>query len=78
VFLVDVSGHTMSSFNNPHHFFLFAMKNGKKKLAYGTTAQDAYENLKLRLTPKEMELIIQEQYVRFPQRELQKHVHELG
>ena len=54
------------------------MKNGKKKLAYGTTAQDAYENLKLRLTPKEMELIIKEQYVRFPQRELQKHVHELG
>ena len=40
--------------------------------------EDAYENLKLRLTPKEMELIIKEQYVRFPQRELQKHVHELG
>lgn len=54
------------------------MKNGKKKLAYGTTAQDAYENLKLRLTPKEMELIIKEQYEHFPQRELQKHVHKLG
>ncbi|MBI5301453.1 MAG: hypothetical protein HY868_04895 [Chloroflexi bacterium] len=68
----------MSSFNNPHHFFLFAMKNGKKKLAYGTTAEDAFENLKLRLTPKEIEQIMPEQYVQFPQRELQKHVHELG
>ncbi len=68
----------MSSFNNPHHFFLFAMKNGKKKLAYGTTAEDAYNNLQLRLTPKEMELIIKDQCLRFPQRELQKHVRELG
>lgn len=68
----------MSSFNNPHHFFLFAMKNGKKKLAYGTTAEDAYENLKLRLTPKEMALVIKEQSIRFSQRELQKHIHELG
>lgn len=68
----------MSGFNNPHHFFLFAMKNGKKKLAYGTTPEDAYENLKLRLTPKEMALVIKEQYIRFSQRELQKHIHELG
>jgi hypothetical protein len=68
----------MSSFNNPHHFFLFAMKNGKKKLAYGTTVEDAYENLKLRLTLKEMELIVKDQYLRFPQRELQKHARELG
>jgi len=68
----------MSSFNNPHHFYLFAMKNGKKKLGYGTTAQDAFENLKLRLTPKEVELVIPTEYLRFPQRELHKHVHELG
>lgn len=68
----------MSSFNNPHHFFLFAMKNGKKKLGYGTTAEDAYNNLRLRLTLKEMELIVKDQYIRFQQHELQKHVHELG
>jgi hypothetical protein len=68
----------MSSFNNPHHFFLFAMKNGKKKLAYGTTVDDAFENLKLRLTLKEMELIVKDQFLRFPQRELQKHARELG
>lgn len=68
----------MSSFNNPHHFYLFAMKNGKKKIGYGGSPEEAYENLRLRLTPKEMELIIKDQYVRIVQRELQKHVHELG
>jgi hypothetical protein len=36
----------MSSFNNPHHFYLFDMLNGKKKLGYGTTPEDAYENLR--------------------------------
>ncbi len=68
----------MSSFNNPHHFYLFAMKNGKKKLGYGGSAEEAYDNLKLRLTPKEMELVIKDQCVCIVQRELQKHVHELG
>ena len=41
----------MSSFNSPHHLYLFAMQNGKKKLAYGPSPAEAYENLKLRLTP---------------------------
>ncbi len=69
---------SMSSFNNPHHFYLFALKNGKKKLGYGTSAQDAYNNLKLRLTPKEMDAIIKDQVVMIPQRDLQKHARELG
>jgi hypothetical protein len=69
---------TMSSFNNPHHFYLFAMKNGKKKLGYGTDPDDAYNNLKLRLSPKEMDAIIQDQVVMIPQRELQKHARALG
>ena len=68
----------MSSFNNPHHFYLFAMKNGKKKLGYGGSPEEAYENLKLRLTPKEMEPILKDQYVRISQRDLQKHVHTFG
>jgi hypothetical protein len=68
----------MSSFSNPHHFYLFAMKNGKKKLGYGGTPAEALAILALRLSPKEMEQIIKEQYVMIPQRELQKHAHELG
>jgi hypothetical protein len=68
----------MSSFSNPHHFYLFAMKNGKKKLGYGGTPEEAFKNLKLRLAPKEMEQIVQEKVQRITQRELQKHVKELG
>jgi hypothetical protein len=68
----------MSSFNNPHHFYLFAMANGKRKLGYGPDPATAYENLKLRLTPREMEGIRPDQFVKIPQRELQKHARELG
>jgi hypothetical protein len=68
----------MSSFNNPHHLYLFAMKNGKRKLGYGGTADEAYENLKLRLSQKEVDLIVRDQVERIAQRDLQKHVRELG
>lgn len=68
----------MSSFDTPHHLYLFAMKNGRKKLAYGSNPADAYEGLKLRLTSKEIEEVIEEQCTRIAQRELQAHVAELG
>ncbi len=68
----------MSSFNQPHHFYLFAMKNGKKKLGYGPSPDEAYENLKLRLGPKELEGVLRDQYTMIPQRELQQHAKELG
>jgi hypothetical protein len=68
----------MSSFNNSHHFYVFDMKNGKKKLAYGSSPADAYQILSLRLTPEEMADIIQDQYTKIPQRELRQYIHELG
>lgn len=68
----------MSSFNNPHHIYLFEMTNGKQKLAYGATAEDAYESLRLRLTDQEIQLVHKDKYIKIPQRELQKHVHNLG
>ena len=68
----------MSSFNHPHYFFLFEMKNGKKKLGYGGSADEAYENLKLRLTSKELAQVVKENPVRIVQRDLQKYVRELG
>jgi hypothetical protein len=68
----------MSSFNHPHHLYLFAMQNGKKKLAYGPTPEEAYENLKLRLTAAEMRGILKEQYQLITQRELHQHARELG
>ena len=58
--------------------YLFEMKNGKKKLGYGGSPEEAYENLKLRLTPEEMAVIQADRYVRISQRHLHDHIDELG
>jgi hypothetical protein len=68
----------MSSFSNPHHLYLFSLKSGKKKLAYGQSPQDALEILRTRLTEAEMAEIVESEYFRIPQRDLHKHVAELG
>jgi hypothetical protein len=68
----------MSSFSNPHYMYLFRLKNGKRKLAYGESPADALEILSVRLTPQEMAQILQEDYVRIHQRELHKYVDQLG
>ena len=54
------------------------MTNGKKKLGFGDDPQDALDILAMRLTPEEMDLIIKDEYIKIPQRDLQKVVHELG
>ncbi len=68
----------MSSFSNPHHLYLFAMTNGKKKIGYGHSPEEAYEILRIRLTEQEMAAILKDKVERIPQRDLHKHVHELG
>jgi hypothetical protein len=68
----------MSSFSNPHFMYLFDLKSGKKKLAYGESPEDALEILRVRLSEEEMDNILSDQYVKISQRELQKHVGGLG
>jgi hypothetical protein len=68
----------MSSFSNPHYMYLFNLKNGKQKLAYGETPEDALNILSVRLSEEEMGEILADQYVKISQRELQKHVDNLG
>lgn len=68
----------MSSFSNPHYMYLFDMKNGKKKLAYGQSPEDALDILSLRLSDEEMAQIRADRYVKISQRKLQEHVDELG
>ena len=68
----------MSSFSNPHFMYLFALKNGKKKLAYGQSPADALDILRIRLTDIEMDEILPDQFVKINQRDLQQHVAELG
>jgi hypothetical protein len=68
----------MSSFSNPHYMYLFELKNGKKKLAYGASPENALEILAMRLTQAEMDEIVADQYKRISQRDIQKYVPELG
>jgi hypothetical protein len=68
----------MSSFSNPHFMYLFLMKNGKRKLGYGQSPEDALDILSLRLTQEEMDQIVKDDYVKINQRKLQEYVDQLG
>lgn len=68
----------MSSFSNPHFMYLFDLKNGKKKLAYGRSPEDALDILSYRLPPEEMDQIIGDSYIKISQRKLQEYVNQLG
>ncbi len=68
----------MSSFSSPHFMYLFEMTNGKKKLAYGRSPEDALDILRLRLTDVEMAEIIPDQYTKINQRHLQQYAKDLG
>jgi hypothetical protein len=58
--------------------YLFSLKNGKKKLAYGESPEDALNILRIRLTEEEMAEIIPDEFIKINQRQLQEYVHLLG
>lgn len=68
----------MSSFSTPHYMYLFDLKNGKKKLAYGRSPEDALEILSYRLPAAEMDQILRNNFVKISQRKLQEYVDQLG
>jgi hypothetical protein len=55
------------------------MKNGKKKMSWGTSAEDAFETLRMRLGDKAMSDIDPSDYVRLNhQREMHQYIDQLG
>ncbi len=68
----------MSSFDQAHGFFLFELRDGRRKLSYGKSAEDALEVLRLRLTEAEMSEILPDRYLRIRQRDLAQYIGELG
>jgi hypothetical protein len=54
------------------------LKNGKKKLAYGESPEDALDILRIRLNETEMAEIVTDQFIKINQRELQQYVRDLG
>ena len=59
-------------------FYLFPLRNGKKRLAYGTTPDDAIEILRMRLTDNDMKEIppLEPEVIR--QTDIPRRVKELG
>ncbi len=68
----------MSSFSTPHYMYLFSLKNGKKKLAYGQSPEDALDILRIRLSEAEMAEILPDEYQKINQRHLQQYARDLG
>ena len=68
----------MSSFSNPHYMYLFTLRNGRRKLAYGESPEDALAILSIRLSPAEMAEILPDSCLKINQRELQKYAKDLG
>jgi hypothetical protein len=58
--------------------YLFEMKNGKQKLAYGESPEDALNILRVRLTDEEMAEILPDKFTKISQRKMQEHVDNLG
>ncbi len=68
----------MISFSNPHYMYLCSLKNGKKRLAYGQSPEDALEILSYRLSAEEMDQIIRDDFAKINQRKLQEVVDQLA
>jgi hypothetical protein len=58
--------------------YLFRLRNGKQKLAYGQSPEDALDILAMRLTEAEMAEIIRDDFEKIRQRDLQKYVANLA
>jgi len=68
----------MSSFSNPHYMYLFDLRSGRQKLAYGESPEDALTILKIRLSEQEMDEIVPDRYIKVNQRELRQYIGNLG
>ena len=68
----------MSSFSNPHYMYLFDLRGGRQKLAYGESPEDALHILSIRLSAQEMAEIVTDRFIKVNQRELRQYIDNLG
>jgi hypothetical protein len=65
-------------FSPAHHFYLFALKNGKRRSSYGDSPQAALDVLHTRLTPEEIAEIIPDDYIKTSQQDMRQYIPVLG
>ncbi|MBE2233439.1 MAG: hypothetical protein IAE85_08090 [Anaerolinea sp.] len=58
--------------------YLFDLRSGRQKLAYGESPEDALQILSIRLSAQEMAEIIADRYIKVNQRELRQYIDNLG
>jgi len=73
-----VTDAVVPSHQTPSRFYLFNLKSGKRRLAYGRTVDEAIEIMGYRLTQEEMAQMTGEPPQELKQSEIQAHVKELG
>lgn len=61
-----------------HKIYLFTLKNGKKRFAFGDDPEHAKRIMSYRMTPEEMAELSDEPPEAIRQAEMQKYVRELG
>jgi hypothetical protein len=58
--------------------YLFDLRNGRQKLAYGESPEDALQILSIRLSEQEMAEVVTDRYIKVNQRELRQYIDNLG
>ena len=58
--------------------YLYDLKNGKKRVAYGVNPQDALDILSQRMTPLEMAEIVPDSHMRISQKTVRQYIDQLG
>lgn len=61
-----------------HKIYLFTLRNGKKRFAYGDDPEHAKKIMAYRMTPAEMLELSDDPPVAIRQAEMQKYVKDLG
>ena len=63
---------------NNSRFYVFALRNGKKRMGYGPNVEGALSVLRLRMTAEEMAEILPDAPKEIRQQDIRKYIHELG
>lgn len=67
-----------SAMRGGSHFYLFELRGGRRKLAYGATPRDALETLRARLPAAALDGLDEDRYRLIPQRDLPRYRDDLG
>ena len=63
---------------NNSRFYLFSLRNGKRRIGYGPNVEEALDVLRLRMSAEEMAEMLPDEPKQIRQQDIRDHIHELG